>query len=171
MNMFRIFFFALLVAASGLLCVHTMDAVPPSNTQDGATRPITFGDLSFPVTDPDQVKAGGTESLMSYGRQIPESIRAFDGRSVVIEGYMVPTKLEKEKVREFIVVSSLAACCYGVTPNINEYIVAKMTGNATQWRENVPLRFEGILKVGDIYTEDYWLGIYHLDCVKVTAVE
>jgi hypothetical protein len=133
-----------------------------------AARAITFGDLSFAVTPPKQVEPeGASVKQPSYGDQIPERVRALDGQRISLRGFMMPTRLEGDGVREFIVVTSPMVCCYGATPEVYEFILVKMTGDPAPMRENMPAHFEGVLRVGDIYEQGYWAGLFALECDRV----
>ncbi len=136
----------------------------------GSSREITFADLRFPTQPPKQVQVEGmADPIPSFNEQIPEKIRKMSGERVIIEGYMMPLVLDGKKVREFLVVTSPLVCCFGQTPDINEYIVVKMSGEAAPLLENVPLHFEGVLDVGDIYENGYWTGIYAMTCEAVRS--
>ncbi|HEX9782119.1 MAG TPA: DUF3299 domain-containing protein [Opitutaceae bacterium] len=132
-------------------------------------RAITFADLRFQTAEPRMVTIeGATDAIPSFNDQIPEPIHALNGTRVRVEGYMMPTRLEGKFVREFLLVTSPAVCCYGATPDINEYIIARMSGAAVPLLENVPMKFEGVLQVGDIYDNGCWTGIYELSCDSVS---
>lgn len=138
-------------------------------TDEKELRDITFKDLTFEVAAPKQIPMEGNRELTvpSFNDQIPERIRELDGKRVRIRGYMMPTVVEGKGVKEFLVVVNTFVCCYGQTPNVHEYIVVKMNGKLAPILENVPLRFEGTLKVGDIYENGYWTGIYAMECNEV----
>jgi hypothetical protein len=53
-------------------------------------------------------------------------------------------------------------CCYGVMPRINEWVVVKMNGRGVPPLMDVPITFEGTLKVGAMYENGYLTGIYLL---------
>lgn len=156
-----------------VLVAMTAAAVVPVASPAGAAaadpaQAITFADLRFNTQPPKMVTMeGAADPIPSFNEQIPEKVFALDGRRVRIEGYMMPTLLEGKRVREFLVVTSPAVCCYGATPDVNEYIIVKMKGDPAPLLENIELRFEGVLRVGDIYNNGYWTGIYELACDRV----
>ncbi|MGH8020008.1 MAG: DUF3299 domain-containing protein [Opitutaceae bacterium] len=144
--------------------------VPASvSAESAAPRDITFADLRFNTEEPKLVTMEGSpDQIPSFNDQIPAEVQALSGKRVRVEGYMMPTLLEGKQVREFLVVTSPAVCCYGATPDINEYIIVRMSGDPAPLLENVPLKFEGVLRVGDIYNNGYWTGIYELACESVS---
>jgi hypothetical protein len=133
-----------------------------------ATKTISFGDLSFAVMPPKQIEPeGAAVPQPTYADQIPDRVRALDGTRISLRGFMMPTRLEGDGVREFIVVTSPMVCCYGATPEVYEYILVKMTGAPAPMRENMPAHFEGVLRVGDVYENGYWTGLFSLECDRV----
>lgn len=151
----------------GILLVLASAADLPASPAE--LREISFGDLSFAVTPPKQVEPeGASVPQPTYADQIPERVRALDGQRVRLRGFMMPTRLEGDGVREFIIVTSPLVCCYGQTPEVYEFILVKMTGEPAPMRENMAAYFEGVLRVGDIYEQGYWSGLFALECERLT---
>lgn len=149
--------FLLAVAAPRL---HAADAPAPKS--------ITWADLRFPVSPPKKVEIEGVKHpVETFNEQIPDKVRELDNQRIEIRGYMMPTELEGKNVRSFVLVVSQNVCCYGATPDINEYIVVRMTGKPALLLENMPIRIVGKLYVGDIYDNGYWTGIYALEGTEV----
>lgn len=92
---------------------------------------------------------------------IPEAVRKLDGRDVIVRGFMLPVKLEKGLVTEFLLMSSQQLCCYGVTPEMNQWVIVRLTKGVPP-AQDVPLEFRGRLRVGPILENDYLAGIYQL---------
>jgi len=136
------------------------------------TRDISFSDLAFPLREPVQIQAeGDAYPRPAYGDQIPDAIRELDESRIRIGGFMMPTALEGNGVREFILVTSPLVCCYGQTPEANQYVVVRVEGPAAPLLENIPLEFEGTLKVADIYQDGFWVGMYELICDSVKPAQ
>lgn len=153
-------FAALMLASLGAPRARAEDKPPP--------KTITWADLRFPASPPKKVEIEGVKHpVESFNDQIPEKIRELDNQRIEIRGYMMPTELEGKNVRSFVLVVSQNVCCFGATPDINEYIVVRMTGKPAPLLENMPVRIAGKLHVGDIYENGYWTGIYALECTDV----
>jgi hypothetical protein len=60
-------------------------------------------------------------------------------------------------------------CCYGIMPAPNEWVVVKMNGPGTVAMMDTPLNFYGTLRVGEIYEDNMFSGIYRLDGEKVSV--
>jgi hypothetical protein len=102
-------------------------------------------------------------------KDIPENVRRLDGKRVSLNGYMLPLKMEKGLVKEFLLIRSPMMCCYGIMPAPNEWVVVKMNGPGTVAMMDTPLNFYGTLRVGEIYEDNMFTGIYRLDGEKVSV--
>jgi hypothetical protein len=102
-----------------------------------------------------------------YNRWLPAGIKAYDGRAISIEGFMMPTKLENGLVREFLVLANQMTCCYGQTPRFCGFIVARVVGQPLPNQLDRPLVFEGTLHVGDVFQDGYWTALYSMECTSV----
>ena len=112
---------------------------------------------SYEFTAPeDPAKAPTAEA------QIPDRVKAFDDKKVAVTGFMLPVKMDAGLVTEFLLVKDPMMCCYGVMPKVNEWVVVKMVGKGVPPLMDVPITFEGTLKVGQIYEGGYLTGLYLL---------
>lgn len=158
--------FRLFVALTAALIAPAV--APPAHADAATPLAVTWADLRFPVAAPKKVQIeGAPQAVETFNDQIPDKVRDFDGREIEIRGYMMPTELEGKHVRSFVLVVSQNVCCYGATPDINEYIVVRMTGKPAVLLENMPIRIRGKFRVGDIYENGFWTGIYAMECDEV----
>ncbi len=95
--------------------------------------------------------------------QVPAELRKFDGRKVVLTGYMLPLKLENGLATEFFFLSSPTLCCYGVIPEVNEWMLVKMRGEGLPPIQDVPMFLAGRLQVRPRWEDGYLLGIYEME--------
>lgn len=139
----------------------------PAPAEAAPARTVSFGDLSFAVMTPKQIVPESAKDGVkqpSFDEQIPTRVRELDRQRIRIRGFMMPTRLEDDGVREFVIVSSPMMCCYGQSPEIYEFMLVRMIGKPAPMRENMPVEYEGVLRVGDIYEHGYWAGIFALEC-------
>ena len=123
-----------------------------------------FNPPSFdPAANPNVKPPTGEE-------QIPASVKGWNGRKVMITGYMVPVKMEKGLVTEFLLMRNTMACCFGTVPNMNEWVIVKMK-KGVQPMMDVPVAFYGELKVGALFENGYMTGLYELDGEKMGEVQ
>ena len=95
--------------------------------------------------------------------QIPATVRALDGKTVAVKGFMLPLKVKDGKVQEMLLMRDQSMCCFGAVPKINEFLTVKMTGEGTRAVMDQAVTLVGKLKVGEFSENGYLLGIYQLD--------
>jgi len=120
-----------------------------------------------PAFDP---QADPKAKLPTGEEQIPASVKGWNGRKAVIAGFMVPVKMDKGLVTEFLLMRNQMACCYGAVPNMNEWIVVKMKKGVAPMMD-VPISFYGELKVGAMFENGYMTGLYELEGERMGAVQ
>ena len=149
--------------AVGLSSARAAD-VPAGPAKDGGYSKAGFDLLasySFVPAELDPSAPPGTPPP-SGAKQIPPHVMELDGKNVIVSGYMLPTKVEQGLVREFLLVSSLMLCCYGQTPQVNEFVVVKMGGAGVKAVMDTPVQFYGKLAVKEMYEEGFLTNIYSL---------
>ena len=128
--------------------------------QAADSQPIEVGFdqlASFEFVAPSD-EAGAPEAE----KQIPAPVRELDAKKVTVTGFMLPVKMHEGLVTEFLLVKDPMMCCYGVMPKVNEWVVVKMNGKGVAPLMDVPITFEGTLKVGQLYEGGYLTGLYLL---------
>jgi len=108
-----------------------------------------------PLADPKATPPTGEE-------QIPSEVKGWNGRKAVVTGFMLPTKLENGKAVEFLLMANQMACCYGVVPNTNDWVIVR-TSQGVPIIQDVPIAFRGRFKVGAMFENGYMTGIYALE--------
>ena len=86
-------------------------------------------------------------------------LKDLDGKSVVVTGYVLPVAYNRGRTREFMLMRSQAACCFGQAPKANEFImVVTEEPEGVPATQDVPTTFSGILriqpqKLGDVIVQ------------------
>ena len=101
--------------------------------------------------------------------QIPAMVKSWNGKKAVVTGFMVPVRMEKGLVTEFLLMRNQMACCYGAVPNLNEWVIVKMKKGVAPMMD-VPVEFYGELKVGALFDNGYMTGLYELTGEKMGKV-
>jgi len=57
--------------------------------------------------------------------RVPESAMAFDGRNVLLKGYMYPGK-QQEGITQFLLVRDQGDCCFGGNPKITDRVLVQL---------------------------------------------
>jgi hypothetical protein len=109
------------------------------------------------------------ESETAVKDQIPAPIKALDQKKVAVTGFMLPTKMDKGLVKEFLLVKDAMMCCYGAMPKVNEWVVVKMNGAGVKPLMDLPITFEGKLRVGEMFENGYLTGVYLLEGDRMAA--
>lgn len=137
-------------------------------------RNITFSALAgfdFALTgDATGGTPGAAERAAGLAlAQIPASVRSLDAGKVVIEGFLLPVKMNNGLAVEFLLMRNQSMCCYGVPPKINEWITVQVNGAGVKPVMDQPIAVAGVLHVGPIEENGALAGIYRLDADKVVA--
>jgi len=99
---------------------------------------------------------------------IPPRVKGLNGRQIAVTGFIMPLRLKKGMVTEFLLFKDQAACCFGPAAKMNHYIRVKMVnGGFPPPGTLIPYRAYGLLRVGEINVQGYLTGIYELDAEKV----
>ena len=153
-----------------LLSVVSSPVIAAETKPDAAKTPgyttTTFGRLagySFPIIneeDPKKVAA-------LYNAQIPDDIKALDGKKTVVSGFMLPVKVNKGVVTELLLMKDQMSCCYGATPSLNDFVIVRMPEGKGKLVVDTPIFIYGTLKVGAVLENDFLAGVYQLDGDKM----
>lgn len=125
---------------------------------------LSFDQLaSYTFTPPAFNPAANPQAKPPTGEeQIPSTVKAWNRKKAVITGYMMPVRMEKGLVTEFLLMRNTVACCFGGVPNMNEWVIVKMKKGVPPVMD-VPVAFYGEIKVGALFENGYMTGLYELD--------
>jgi hypothetical protein len=137
----------------------TRAAVASEVLDAAGRRVVDFEELAgFAYTPPSDGAAWPADTLAG----IPEAVRKLAGRRVSVSGFMLPIKLEAGRVTQFLILRNQMACCYGVAPAPNEWIVARSRAGLAAVADT-PVSYTGVLRVGAKREEGFFIGIYELE--------
>lgn len=153
---------------------HTLPA-QPSPAGVPASREkylrVSFARLSsfqFKVTDEiADANADPTTASERTHAQFPNTVKILSEKQVAITGFMLPLKVANGLATDFLLLKNQSACCYGVMPRINEWVVVRTAGKGVKPIKDVPVTVQGTLHVGEIREEGHLTGIYRLDCDRL----
>jgi hypothetical protein len=100
--------------------------------------------------------------------QIPDFIRALDGKIVEMTGYMMALNTV-DNIRSFILVPFLFGCCYGQPPAVNHVVLVKMAGRKTAMYFDDVVRVRGRFHCSEERYEGVLLSLYRVDADEVVA--
>lgn len=166
--------FSLVVFALGLLLSAKAGGdspVPALVEVDGYVKAGFEQLATFKITpSPFDAKAKPGSAGPSLSDQIPEAIRGLDGRKVIVSGFMLPIKMEGGRVTELLLMRSQMMCCYGVMPQVNEWVLVRMPKGVYQLMD-VPVAVGGVLHVKALYENGFLTAIYTLDGERMLPVK
>jgi len=162
---------SVMLLCSGALCLRAAEAVPAAAVSEEYPK-VGFDRLaSYTFTPPEADSTAPNATPPSGANQIPEKIKALDQQKVAVTGFMLPVKMDGGLVKEFLLVKDPMMCCYGVMPRINEWVVVKMVGKGVKPLMDIPITFEGKLRVGEMYENGYLTGVYLLEGDRMAEVK
>ena len=96
-------------------------------------------------------------------------IRDQNGLAVGVEGFMIPTIVdENNKVKEFLLLPDQMSCCFGQSPEANGWVVVSAPNGVEVLMDQV-IRVMGNLTVEERWDEEFFVGLYHLDCNEIAS--
>jgi len=160
--------YAVLAAGLALGSASLLAADTPPPAADEAL-PIGFDVLSNFEFDPAKIGDPTEAAAIKTGNQmIPEAIRKLDGKKVVVGGFMLPLKLDHGVVTEMLLLKNQTACCYGVTPNLNEWVTVDIPKKyGLKPLMDTVVYFTGTFRVGTKLEDGTVSSIYQMDADKM----
>ena len=149
---------------------------PTASAQDAAQPAclsVGFDQLAgfpFEVTDqmvdaPTNAAAASLKTLV----QIPDGIKALNEKKVSVRGYMLPMNYQEGLATDFLILRNQSMCCYGVIPNITEWVNVRMIGKGVKPIMDQPVTVSGRFHVGDVREHGSLVGIYSLDAEQLAG--
>ncbi|MEE9393566.1 MAG: DUF3299 domain-containing protein [Planctomycetota bacterium] len=107
----------------------------------------------------------------SVGMTLPANVQALNGKKVGIAGYMMSLG-EYENIREFLLVESAWACCFGIAPDVNQAVVIKLPDDEPGVDlVTLPILATGKLIVEEQREQDFVIGLYRMVADDVVEVD
>ena len=148
----------------------TVDTTPRKITVDGAEiYSVGFDKLAaFPYTIVDEGTGATPEEIKAAMEkdQVPDWIRLYHGQRVLLTGYLMPLTIENGLTKKFVIMKDVNTCCYGSTPNMNDYVVVTMKGAGITPVQDVSVELVGTFRVDQKYDGGYIVSLFVLDGEK-----
>jgi hypothetical protein len=82
---------------------------------------------------------------------------------------MVPTVVDESNlVKEFLLMPDQLSCCFGQAPEANGWVVVRSEKGVGVFMDQV-IRALGTLMVEERWDEEFFVGLYHLDCQELIS--
>ena len=155
----------------------TVETLVPTASAQAAAQPtrlsVGFDQLAgFPFEVTDQMVDAPTnaaEASLKTLAQIPDGIKALNEKEVSVRGYMLPMNYQEGLATDFLILRNQSMCCYGVIPNITEWVNVRMIGKGVKPVMDQPVTVSGRFHVGDVREHGSLVGIYSLDAEQLTG--
>ncbi len=100
------------------------------------------------------------------GGNIPKDVKALTGSAVRLSGYMIPLD-QADKIKQFVLVPDLFACCFGQPPQVQHSIIVTCpAGKAVSYFPD-QIEVEGTLNVEEKKDDGYIVSIFEVTCTSV----
>lgn len=157
------------VGAAGLGDINKIDSSRTGEVIDGvraiswsalSMQDIAMEDILDSLLYPEEYEEGEFE--------FPDRIQRNDGKVISIVGYMIPLEWKDTTVPEFMLVRDLLGCCFGGSPQPDEWINVIMEGKGADYFPYIPVIVTGTFKIEGIEDEaGYAAGCFHLSATSV----
>jgi hypothetical protein len=102
-------------------------------------------------------------------KRLPKSILELDAKQVLIQGFMIPTRMDDQKVAEFMLVRSQTSCCFGIPPQLYDVVEVRMAAKPVD-----SLMDRVVTVIGTFHVKEHWAGqylgsLYQLDAERVAS--
>jgi hypothetical protein len=101
---------------------------------------------------------------------LPEPVRAIEGKTITIVGFMMPI-YEWEDIHEFSLVASHWSCCFGVPPTLSGVVnVTLAEGQSGLMTTFEPLKVVGTFHAREVEEAGYLVSIYEIRDARVEVL-
>ena len=140
--------------------------LPPID-ENSIFEPLAFRDISGFTYDVNWERDGKDFDFASYSQRVPKNLREKSGKTVAVEGFMLPTVVdENNMVKEFLLLPDQMSCCFGKSPEANGWVVVSSSDGIEVLMDQI-IRVNGNLTVEERWDEEFFVGLYHLDCENI----
>ena len=146
----------------------SVDKLPP--IEEGSVfKPLAFRDLTNFEYLVDWETDGKDFDFAAYSKRVPSRLREKSGAKVAVEGFMLPTVVdENNKVKEFLLLPDQMSCCFGQAPEANGWVTVSSSDGVDVLMDRI-IRVTGTLTVEERWDEEFFVGLYHMDCKTITG--
>lgn len=132
---------------------------------------ISQGDDGYLLVDLQKMSSFAFDQRNGTIDQVPQRWRELDGKKVILEGEMAPTKSAAGEVGQFELVWSVSNCCFTGSPQVQHFVQSKVVNDGKVRYYTRPVRVRGTLRVDVTRQAGQVTGVYHLDVERVEPVD
>lgn len=140
-----------------------MNNLPPHDPKS-KYKALSYSELTDFSYEIEWESDGLEFDFAAYSNRVPRGIRSLSGKTIALEGFMVPTVVDEEnRVKEFLLMPDQLSCCFGQAPEANGWVVARSEEGVDVAMDRV-IRVLGTLTVQERWDEEFFVGLYHIEC-------
>ena len=157
-----------LLSTEGNQSLPVINLLPPHD-DSGGYQSLSYSTLTQFSYEIDWEADGVEFDFSRFAGRVPQSIRNLNGSKVALEGFMVPTVVDESNlVKEFLLMPDQLSCCFGQAPEANGWVVVRSEKGVGVFMDQV-IRALGTLMVEERWDEEFFVGLYHLDCQELIS--
>jgi hypothetical protein len=157
-----------LLSSEGNQSLPVINLLPPHD-DSGGYQSLSYSTLTQFSYEIDWEADGVEFDFSRFAGRVPQSIRNLNGSKVALEGFMVPTVVDESNlVKEFLLMPDQLSCCFGQAPEANGWVVVRSEKGVGVFMDQV-IRALGTLTVEERWDEEFFVGLYHLDCQELIS--
>jgi hypothetical protein len=136
----------------------------PAHDPTSGYEQLSYSSLTNFEYEIDWENDGFAFDFSAFAARVPKEIRKLSNQKVAIEGFMVPTVVDEENlVKELLLMPDQLSCCFGQAPEANGWVVVRSQKGVEVSMDRV-IRILGTLTVEERWDEEFFVGLYHLEC-------
>jgi hypothetical protein len=137
---------------------HAQPAALLDPSKAGDYTPLSFTALAsfyYELPEPD--------ATVVRSDPIPAPIKAFNGKRVAIQGFMIPFDLKNGKTMRFLLCRDRVCCGFGPGPRMNEWVSVTMNpGNGARVIQDQPVTVFGTIEIGEQVEKGEVMSLYRV---------
>jgi hypothetical protein len=103
--------------------------------------------------------------------QVPEKVKALNGKAVAIRGFMLPIELEVDGVSLFMLNANLDMCYFGAPVRPNDWIMVRMKPGVKAKFTHSGLTVSGRLEVGEEIRNGRVMSLYRMEAESAVVAQ
>ncbi len=141
-------------------------------SEEGRYRPLSWDLLAgflYEFELPGLLEDASAEEVARRSREIPERVRALNGQQIALRGYVIPTHMEGNRIRAFILAAkNEIGCCFGEGLAMNQWVAVEVDEDADFWIGFFELATVfGELEVGEEIQDGYVMSLYRMSAQRI----
>lgn len=152
------------------LTVEPSPATRPAQLDaDGSPRTAHKPPVQGEIRSMEIKELGNFEYDQEHGGNIPADVKALDGMTIRLHGFMVPLD-QADRITQFALVPSLFSCCFGRPPQLQHTIEINCPPDKSVSYFPDEIVVQGTLSVKEEMNGDYIMSIFQVTATSIKPV-